>query len=33
MLKYTIIATLTDAETDEDYTEFRQSVFDSYNAD
>jgi hypothetical protein len=33
MLKYTIIATLFDAETEENYTEFRQSVFDSYNAD
>ena len=33
MLKYQILVTLTDAETDEKYTEFRQSIFDSYNAD
>ena len=33
MLKYQILVTLTDAETDEQYTEFRQSIFDSYNAD
>jgi hypothetical protein len=33
MLKYQILVTLTDAETDELYTEFRQSIFDSYNAD
>ena len=33
MLKYEILVTLTDAETDEHYTEFRQSIFDSYNAD
>ena len=33
MLKYQILVTLTDAETDEHYTEFRQSIFDSYNAD
>ena len=33
MLKYQILVTLTDVETDEKYTEFRQSIFDSYNAD
>ena len=33
MLKYQILVTLTDAETDERYTEFRQDIFDSYNAD
>ena len=33
MLKYQILVTLTDAETDEKYTEFRRSIFDSYNAD
>jgi len=33
MLKYQILVTLTDAETDSLYTEFRQSIFDSYNAD
>jgi len=33
MLKYQILVTLTDADTDEKYTEFRQSIFDSYNAD
>ena len=33
MLKYTILVTLTDVETDEKYTEFRQSIFDSFNAE
>ena len=33
MLKYQILVTLTDAETDELYTEFKQDVYDSYNAD
>ena len=33
MLKYQILVTLTDAETDERYTEFKQDVYDSYNAD
>ena len=33
MLKYQILVTLTDVETDEKYTEFRQSIFDSFNAE
>ena len=33
MLKYQILVTLTDAETDEIYTEFKQQIFDSFNAD
>lgn len=33
MLKYQILVTLTDAETDEIYTEFRQNIFDSFNTD
>lgn len=33
MLQYKIIATLTDAETDNFYTEFKQDIYDSYNAD
>ena len=33
MLKYQILVTLTDAETDEIYTQFKQDVYDSFNAD
>lgn len=33
MLKYQILVTLTDAETDEIYTEFKQDVYESYNAE
>jgi len=33
MTVYTIQVTLTDAETDEKYTEIRQDIFDSFNAD
>ena len=33
MLKYQILVTLTDVETDEKFTEFRQSIFDSFNSD
>lgn len=33
MLKYQILVTLTDAETDEQYTTFKQDIYDSYNAD
>ena len=33
MLKFTIQVALTDAETDEHYTTFKQEVFDSFNAD
>ena len=33
MLKYQILVTLTDAETDEIYTEFKQQIFDSFNSD
>ena len=32
-MKYQILLTLTDAETDELYTEFKQNIFESYNAD
>ena len=33
MLKYQILVTLTDAETDERYATFKQDVYDSFNAD
>ena len=33
MLKYTIIVTLSIAETDEIYTNFKQEVYDSFNSD
>lgn len=33
MTIYTIQVILTDAETDEKYTEIRQDIFDSFNAD
>ena len=33
MLKYTIIVTLSIAETEEIYTNFKQEVYDSFNSD
>ena len=32
-MKYQLLVTLTDAETVEIYTEFRQDIFDSFNSD